>query len=861
MHSAPISLGIDLGTTNCAATLYYEDGRHEPVLIDQPVAETQSERLPLLPSFLYKSPEGATITGEFARFQLGRQPGRVVQSAKSWLAHHAVSAESPFLPFGSEDLEPHDLVSPIDASAEYLRKIRSAVESRTGGTLSEISTIVITVPASFDELSCRHTLTAARLAGYPDEIRLLEEPQAALYRIPPQDLMDLNTVLVCDIGGGTTDFSLFRIISTPGKRDPAIERIKVGEHLLLGGDNIDLEICNFLNERFQTEGFSLNRTQLLTLQAQSRKLKERVFSRDGEETLPVAVVGGGSSLFSSAASIRVRSNEIRSFVLNRFFPALMQDETGASPGRMQFGLPYPVDARFTAHLASFIQGCSIDAVLFVGGSMTPAVFRRALLAQIESLQGFSAREIEQDSYDLSVSVGSAIFGAKIFKTEERIRSGQVRSFYLKLPDDSLLCILPFGVDEGEFISVTPKAGRLMLRVNTPTRFELFSSLTRTEDLPGETYRPNSEQFQAVGPLRALLSLSGREARVNEISASLNCGVNHLGRLELSLENAERDLRWKLEFGLLHGERVATSGGGLETPGLKQAKALITQVYGKGKTVSTTKEAKSLLRAIEEALGEKREEWSAITLRSLWTALEQGITRRGRSKEHESTWLMLAGYFLRPGVGVELDAERISRLWRVFTLGLSFPREKVCQVQWALMWRRISLGLDADRQVALFDSLLPRRGVLDLISQPELLRLLSALERIPPQRKLKLVSQLISVRKGQDALIDWSLSRLLSRYPLSGALDKMISARDVEPIIEELITSFSDPGLEKILLSSCRVTRDQSLCVSEELRRRARHQLGMLGAKSSELLDSLEEISATEIVEAFGEAFPVGIRLV
>lgn len=856
MKSSLLSAGIDLGTTNCAATLFYEDGRQEPVKILQPISETEHEEQVLLPSFLYKKPDGSSIVGAFARYQLGYQPGRVVQSAKSWLAHQAVSAGSAFLPFGSEDLEPGELTSPIAASSEYLRVIRLAIENQTKQPLREIPQIVITVPASFDELACTHTLHAAKLAGFPEQIRLLEEPQAALYRIPPEELKGFQHLLVCDIGGGTADFSLFKLISSPGRREPSIERVRIGEHLLLGGDNIDLEICSFLQARFQQEGVSLNRTQLLTLQAQSRELKERVFAGGNEELIPVSVVGAGSSLFSQAASVRVTTEAIRSFVLARFFPQLSGDS--AQAGRMQFGLPYPLDTRFTAHLSSFLSGTTVDAVLFVGGTMTPAVFRNSLLSQIETLQGSRPQQVTQGDYDLSVSVGAAIFGAKAIRQEERIRSGQVRSFYLKLPDGGLLCVLPFGVDEGESLSVMPVGGQLMLRVNSPVTFELYSSLTRLADQPGERYDLEPSQFQSVGPLNALLSLSGRESRVNEIPVNLLCGVNDLGRLELSLVNLERDLRWRLEFGLKEGERVVTRGGGRETEGLKKAKALITQVFGKGKLISTPKDAKSLLRKMEEALGEKREEWSALTLRSLWSALEPGMTRRERSREHESTWLMMAGYLLRPGVGVELDGERVSRLWRVFSLGLNFSKEKICQLQWALMWRRVSLGLSAEQQHLIFDSISSREKFTNLLAQPEIIRLLASLERVSIDKKIWLVNQLISARKGEDPLIDWCLSRVLTRYPLSGSVETQVPAKEIERIVQTLTDSFSDNGLEQVLVSCCRITPTTAHCVSDEIRNNVKSRFST--PRLAELVDSTAQISTLELNKMLGESLPLGIRL-
>lgn len=836
--------------------------------IRQQISATDETDKTLLPSFLYFLPDSSrTVVGEYAREQLRFQPGRVVQSAKSWLAHKSVSASNEFLPFGSDEVS--TFLSPIQVSAAYLSAVRENIERELGVEALHSATVVITVPASFDELACEHTREAAKLAGFSEEIRLLEEPQAAFYRYLDigEFSKNIEKILVCDIGGGTCDLSLFRLKHVPGHAAPDIERIRVSEHLLLGGDNLDLAIASILKERGESQNISLSRSQWLSLQAESRTLKERVFNGDNnDQNLTVSLGGAGSNLFTSSVSLSVNSSEIREKILKDFFPAEL--ETPLTSGSMDLGLPFPFDMRFTAHISGFIGSDKIDAILFVGGSLHPKIFRERIIEQIARAQGSQPLELKQSEFDLAVAYGASAFGRKIRKKEVRIKSGHARSLYVRA-GNSLLCVLPFGFDEGETVQVETGGAKLLLKVNSPARFELYSSLHRETDKPGDIVSLDSSTFQLVSPMNTYLSLSGRESKVPEIPVKLESGVNDLGRFQLALTNPERELKWKLEFSPQQKGHAVISGTATH-PKLKEALRFIDAVFGKGSSAPKGTGARSLFRDLEKVLGESRDEWSPILLRSLWPSLEKGITRRDRSKDHETTWLMLAGFLLRPGIGVELDSERIERLWRAFNLGLSFPAERANQVQWTLMWRRVSLGLDAEKQERLFDSLRPKKAgeLAKLRTDPERLRLLAALERIEPKEKLSLVRGLLEAgyKEGFDELTSWCLVRLLNRTPLSGAVDRLISGVETEAILKEIleldIRERNFKGLERVLYYGIHLSGEPIFDVSEELRINIKRRLGSLGYTSTQLAatDLVGKLGSSEYVQIAGEALPPGLRL-
>ena len=440
------SIGIDLGTTNSALAFVplADEAAPEIMLIPQWESLAGLAEQPTLPSFLYlpedtvaahfrnrAAGDGQWIIGRLARAKAGETPGRVVHSAKSWLCHHAADRSAPFLPWGTSDLTREQKISPVRASALILNYVRWAWDSRfaAAGFAFDDQEITVAVPASFDAGAQQLTRTAAEEAGFPSGVRLLEEPQAAFYCwLERHDLghefwgpddrdAELRHALVIDIGGGTSDFSLFELRRNKQSPIPDIRRAAVSEHILLGGDNVDLAIAHFIEPRLAGIGGKLSGAQWDHLVASCRELKERALAEAGQpdERFAVALPGRGSGMVAGSQVATVSRAEIEGVLLNGFFPVC---DPGARPYRTQgalreWGLPYASDSAVTRHLADFLRGRPrVDAVLFNGGSVQPPLVRQRLCQQIAACQdGFAPFTLENDQPALAVARGAARFGA------------------------------------------------------------------------------------------------------------------------------------------------------------------------------------------------------------------------------------------------------------------------------------------------------------------------------------------------------------------------------------------------------------------------------------------------------------------
>jgi molecular chaperone DnaK (HSP70) len=464
---ARFSVGIDLGTTN--STLAFVplegDAKSEILMISQWDSLTAMAEAPTLPSFLYlpeeavvtqlhdkKAGEGVWIIGRLARTKAAERPDRVAYSAKSWLSHHAADRSTPFLPWGSGEIANERKISPVRASALILHYLRDAWNDRFAGSGADFDSqvITVTVPASFDAVAQRLTLAAAEEAGFPETVRLLEEPQAAFYRWLEQHdsgqglwatLFDHNAgphhVLVVDIGGGTSDFSLFELRPNDGSRGPGIERIAVSNHILLGGDNMDLAIARRLEPQLVTDEEGLSVSQWGHLVARCRDVKEKALSSEGlpDEAFTVSIPGRGSSLVAAARSAHIARAEIEELLLDGFFP-----ECDANDGPIQtkaalgeWGLPYAPDPAVTRHLVDFLRDRpAVDAVLFNGGALHPRPLRQRICREIGKWQGRSVPIVlENPEPDFAVARGAARFGRIVHSRAQGIETGPAHTMYLE----------------------------------------------------------------------------------------------------------------------------------------------------------------------------------------------------------------------------------------------------------------------------------------------------------------------------------------------------------------------------------------------------------------------------------------------
>lgn len=587
------AIGIDLGTTHSALSYLELDSKNgrgagQAVLpVPQLTAPGTIESKQLLPSFLYLAassefPEGSLalpwnkgigfIAGELARTHGAKVPTRLVSSAKSWLGHPTVDRRAPILPWGA----PEDVskVSPVDASAKYLEHIRHSWERELASLADQ--EVVVTVPASFDAAARDLTLEAAAKAGL-SRVTLLEEPQAALYawlEAQGEDwrkqLKTGDVLLVVDVGGGTSDFSLIGVSQKEGELQ--LERLAVGDHILLGGDNMDLALAFTLNEKFKAQGKTLDQWQIAALTSACRVGKEHLYEHPKAEKAPISVPGRGSSLVGGTLKTELLREELERVLTEGFFPLVKVSDVPTAArrtGLAQVALPYAQDAAITKHLAAFLsrQATSLNlgtsfarptAVLFNGGVFKATTLRSRVMetlnAWLSSDGAPAARELAGADLDLAVARGAAYYGWVKAGHGIRIRGGTARSYYVGVesammavpgftPPVKALCVAPFGMEEGTQADIPPQEFGLV--VGEPTRFRFFSSSTRRDDKVGE-FIDDAEAAKDLDELPPIeTALEGSIGAL--VPVNLQAAVTELGALEVRCLERNGKGRWKLEL--------------------------------------------------------------------------------------------------------------------------------------------------------------------------------------------------------------------------------------------------------------------------------------------------------------------------
>src|SRR3954469_22301147 len=596
-------VGIDLGTTNCAVAYVDTRGRERPTAdirlfeVPQLVAAGETAPRPMLPSFLYLPgthdlPPGAArlpwdeeadrIVGEFARIQGARVPGHLVASAKSWLCHPGVDREAPILPWAAPTNARK--VSPVEASADYLRHIRDAwnfeFARNDPAHRLEHQELVLTVPASFDEAARELTLDAAKAAGLAT-LTLLEEPQAAFYcwivshqEGWQREVRGGELILVCDIGGGTTDFSLITVVETPS--GPGFRRVAVGDHLMLGGDNIDLALAQKVEAKLG--GARLDTEQWSALRFACRTAKENLLA-DRQPLLerwPVTIAGRGSRIIGGSIQSELTRQEVQAVALDGFFPRVPRGEDpgrGARTGLQEFGLPFVSDPAVPRHMSAFLrrhraeaigQGghqpddrpARPDAILFNGGALTPESVRNRIVEVIASWftddpgAPYEPRVLTNVSLDLAVAQGAAYYGVVRRGGGIRIGGGTARSFYVGLETQRAakpwMCVVPRDAQEGDEVAIDGHDFDLLM--GQPVVFPLASSSVRPDDKPGSLVSADPDSIRELPPLQSLMRV-GRKAKAERVPVSLAARVTEVGTIELWCQPRPGARRWRLQIQL------------------------------------------------------------------------------------------------------------------------------------------------------------------------------------------------------------------------------------------------------------------------------------------------------------------------
>ena len=590
--SAQYVIGIDLGTTNTVlafAELESDSPEVQLLQIPQIVAPGTIESRSSLPSFVYLANEhelgGSTfdlpwrkkspfVAGELARKNSAEAPDRTVTAAKSWLCHHRVDRRQAILPWNaSEDVAK---ISPVTASQRYIEHLMSAWNEQFPDAPFVEQEVIVTVPASFDPIARELTREAALAAGLPTGFLLLEEPQAALYAWLSsvgddwrQLLKPNDTILVCDVGGGTTDLSLIRVVDENGEL--SLQRAAVGDHLLVGGDNMDLAMAHYVAELFKKQGVKLNPWQSVSLWHSCRNAKEQLLKPDGPETQTISVLGRGSKVIGDTISVEINRRQTAKLLKDGFLPVCSLDDRPTrqrSSGFQEIGLPFESDPGISRHLAAFLSSHENDdedahlpnRILFNGGVFKSEALRDRMLSVIKKWTGKKAPKLLDGEHDLdhAVARGAAYYGWAKKHRGVRIRGGVARSYYVGIETAGLaipgaprplnaLCVVPFGMEEGTDADVDSNEFGLILGESTQFRF--FSSTVRKQDKPGDLLREwDDDELSETDPLEANLPPDD-SVDDNYVPVRFVSKITEIGMFELWCRSTKSDAEWKLEFNI------------------------------------------------------------------------------------------------------------------------------------------------------------------------------------------------------------------------------------------------------------------------------------------------------------------------
>ena len=934
-------VGIDLGTTNCAVCYVDTESKQRKIKvlsIPQITAMAVSETRETLPSFHFEPSTGQTdgdslklpwdtsnqkpksyCVGVMARTASASTNGRTIASAKSWLCHAGVDRTDALLPWqGAADVKK---LSPMEASSRYLAHIRDAWNHQFPNEPLEDQDIVLTLPASFDEVARELTIEAARTAKLPKVI-LIEEPQAAFYAWVDrqadawQDKVDVGQkILVCDIGGGTTDFTLIKVrASEQGGADDSEEssiefhRVAVGNHLILGGDNLDLALAKFVEAKL-TGDQQLQPNQWELLVGAARNAKETLLADDAPEQVTINLPSAGSKLIGGSLTAVLTRDEVQQVILDGFLPAVALDEKPQvlQSGFQEFGLPFASDPAITRHLAAFLtahadendDACLAarpDIVLFNGGFFDSPVLCKRLTERLDDWFGKTEADgwkpiiLDNDRLDLAVARGAAYYGNVHRGEGVRISASLARSYYIAIDDEAggkprAVCLVPGDAQPGQsFVLDSPK---FQLKLSQPVAFTLLSSSVRLTDQPGQIVETNQEEFLALPSIRTVINAKSRNEK-RDVPVQLKVDLTEIGTLNVSCHEVDSQRSWKLDFDIRSTVQtdVTSHKGEGETQGFiddmtwNQCEEVIASVFGEAASDSVA--PKELVHHLTEILETPRDDWPMSVLRRIWEALMEHEAGRRKSAKHESRWLNLLGFSLRPGFGFAADDWRVTETWRTINGKLAHGTP-VIKKESLILWRRLAGGLSRGQQAALASKIMPTvrnlalqiegkrfKGIaLKPEESSETWRLLGSLERLPVSDKVYLGNLLIklldkkSFAKFQDSIV-WALGRLGQRKPTYGDLNTIVSNDHIAPWLSRLIQFELDS------------TAGSHLAVAQMSHRVGDHFRDLESGRRDEIVRWLEVAnSSAELIELvqhggefdsasqqqiFGDSLPVGLTL-
>ena len=915
-------IGIDLGTTNSA--LAYVDTEHPQLpihvfQIPQLTSIGKVDSLSTLPSFCYLvlseewtsgalrlpwKEETSFFVGRFAKIQGAQVPTRLIHSAKSWLSNSAAKRKEKILPLEIADTSLR--LSPVEVSAKYLSHLRDAWNAQIAKAnpllVLEEQEVILTVPASFDEVARGLTLEAAKLAGFL-HVTLIEEPQAAFYSWISQNERDWQThfragecILVCDVGGGTTDFSLIEIQEKDGIL--SFQRMAVGDHLLLGGDNIDIALTHYLENKInQNQPIHLNSTQWLQLQAAARDAKESLLADDvkSEDIYSILIQGIGSSVVKGSITTTISRSEIETLLTQGFFGQFSLIEAldlKLRRGIKTMGLPYEDEPSITKHLAHFLKQShlldneqGIDYILFNGGTLKPEIFQKAIEHSLnEWFPQKKVKKLNPFSLDLAVARGAAYYGKTKRGHGVRIGGGIARTYYLKVQvknesgvlSEKALTLIPKGSLE-EYVYQPQEI--FSLRANTPVLFHLLTSHVRLHDQPGVLVDIDVNEMYELPAIQTVLRF-GKQLNSDEktfVPVKLGIRYTEIGTVDLWLDSVNTTHRWNLEFQL----RSATGQETLQY----QKKSRVDETYEKGYldacklllenffSLELDLKPSQVIEKLETELHLSKANWGLNILRQLSDTLLKVSSNRKKTIAHEARWWNLIGFFLRPGFGVALDDFKIKELWKIILSDLKNVKSEEVLVQMLICFRRISGGLNKGQQMQVASEFLQevlnknkeknnQKQKNNLYYESEKIRTLSSLERLDISIKTRLGDFLLNkIINHKASKVDfWSFERIGARHLLYGSIAQVIPKNTCQQWIEKLLNhnfdSTFNSSLVELFIHFARKTDHREINVDEVIIQKIIQRFPHESLKTH-LLD-YNPLTMTEQEELFGESLPLGL---
>ena len=925
-------IGVDLGTTNSAVMYVDTQGtpwRVQSLPIPQLVTPGQVEPRDTLPSFHFQSlsqvaEEGGLrlpwhtknqdwVVGVMARDEGTKSPARLIASAKSWLCHTGVDRAAKLLPWqGAPEVE---RLSPVEATARYLSHIRDVWNDSFRSDPLADQDIVITLPASFDEVARQLTVEAASLAELPNVV-LIEEPQAAFYAWVykhqddwPERVAAGDTILVCDIGGGTTDFTLIKVRQADDESEQRVQfhRVAVGDHLILGGDNLDLALAHHIEGRLASGG-KLAPNQWDVLVRSCRRVKEELLGPESPERATVNLPGSGSRLIGGGLRAEVTLGEVEDLLVNGFLPltSLAERPTSGQSGFREFGLPYASDPAISKHLAAFLAAhgeaagatgkqpvARPDVILFNGGFFASPQLRKRLLDVLErwfsqdASQPWSPEVLDNDRLDLAVARGAAYYGMVRRGEGVRITANLARSYYVEVEtggqETSAVCLVPGHAEPGQTLDL--KDRELELAIAQPVEFSLHVSSTRLTDEPGAIVPVQSEEMSPLPPIRTVLRTE-RKNQTGTIPVTLHAHLSEIGTIDLWCQAKDGDRRWRLQFDVRSAtqtdieahETEAEVEGFVDESSWSACERAIQDVFG----ADATQKPGALMKQLATVLDSHRDQWPTSLLRRMWELLIDQKEGRRKSPAHEARWLNLLGFALRPGYGLAVDDWRVAETWRHVRGKLAHGGAS--QVESLILWRRIAGGFSVGQQKAIAEPLVAAlrnahaastsgkksRGssVFAMHESSEVWRLLGSLELLDVPVKVQLGDMIVDLlpkkkyEKMQSPMV-WALGRLGQRQPLYGPLNTVVPTSKALAWCESIQKVTVDPStLHTSLMQLARCTGDRHRDLELADREVLAGWLVEQGATThlAELIRVGGTLASEEQHRVFGESLPKGLRI-